>query len=404
MDPDRWLPVLGGFFLLGALFEAPFVTTFSAAVAILIALTSWWRWHSLDHVYYRRKPFYRRAFPGETVALEIEVENRKILPMSWLRIEDPWPLPVGPEDPDLLAPSHIPGHGTLTNVFSLRWFERARRRYDLKFRSRGVYKVGPARMLSGDAFGVFDIAKRMETAEYLTVFPELAEIGHLDLPSEDPFGVRRSDRKIFEDPNQPMGIRDYRPEDGFRHIHWPATARTGEMQVKVYQPTSARVLVICLNVTTFARHWEGVYPALMEALVSTAAALVVQYFRDGYQVGLISNGCLAHSDRPFRIPPGRSPRQLGNLMEALAGVTPMVMVPFEEFLVKEMPKVYYGASLLVVTAVHPPALQDTLQSLRQHGRKVTMISLAKEPLPSTPGIEVLHLPFQEPLSQAGEAA
>ncbi len=402
MSTERWLPILGSFYLLGALFEIPFVTTFSAAIAFLLAVASWWRWHSLDGVRYERKPYFRRAFPGEIVPLRLEIENRKPLPLSWLRVEDPWPMAVGPEDEQMLAPSHLPEYGNLTNVFSLRWFERAQRSYQLQFRSRGVYKIGPARVQSGDAFGIYEQTREMGSEDYLTVFPELAELGLSELPSHDPFGTQSSRRRLFEDPNQPMGVREYRPEDSFKQVHWPATARTGQLQVKVYQPTAARVVMICLNISTFERHWEGVYPELMEALISTSAALVQRYVQDGYQVGLISNGCLAHSDRPFRIPPGRSPKQLGALLEALAGVTPIVLTPFEQFLFQEMPKVHYGASLIVVTAVHTPELRESLVRLKVHGRRITLVTLSEKQPPEVPGILQVHIPFDAAQENEGQ--
>jgi uncharacterized protein (DUF58 family) len=283
----------------------------------------------------------------------------------------------------------------LTNVFNLRWFEQAQRQYSLIFRKRGVYKVGPARFQSGDVFGLYEKSQEQAPAEYFTVFPEMAALESLDLPAQDPFGDQRSRRRIFEDPNQPIGVRAYHPEDGFRRVHWPATARTGSLQVKVYQPTSAQVSVICLNASTFERHWEGYYPALLERLISVAARLVYHYVGEGHQVGLISNGCLAHSDRPFSIAPGRSPRQLGHLLETLAGVTPIVKVSFERFLIREMPKVHYGASLLVISAVTPPTLIDTLRRLKRHGRPVTLLSLADTPPEQIPGITSIHLPFIE---------
>jgi uncharacterized protein (DUF58 family) len=242
---------------------------------------------------------------------------------------------------------------------------------------------------------MYEFSRKEEQVEYLTVFPEIIPLERLDLPAEDPFGDRRSRRRIFEDPAQPMGVREYRPEDGFRRVHWPATARTGQLQVKVFQPTSAQVAMICLNTSTFDRHWEGVYTELLEHLVSVAATLANRYIQDGYQVGLISNGCLSHADRPLNIPPGRSPKQLGALLEALAGVTPMVMVPFEEILIREMPRVHYGASLLVISAVTPPILMETLVRLKRHNRKITLLSLAEELPREIAGMEIFHRPFQE---------
>jgi uncharacterized protein (DUF58 family) len=213
------------------------------------------------------------------------------------------------------------------------------------------------------------------------------------LPAEDPFGDHKSRRRLFEDPNRPMGVRDYRPEDSFRRVHWPATARTGQLQVKVYQPTSGQVMVVCLNVATFARHWEGVYPALLEHLIKMAATLVNQGVDEGYKVGLIANGCLAHADQPFRIPPGRSPQQLASLLGALAGVTSVVTAPFERFLLKEAPKVPFGATLVILTAIITPELALALMQLKRHERRITLISLAADPPPLLPGIRCLHRPY-----------
>ncbi len=59
----------------------------------------------------------------------------------------------------------------------------------------------------------------------LTVFPALLPLEELHLSPEYPIGDQRSRKRISEDPNQVMGVRDYHPEDNFRRLHWPATAR-----------------------------------------------------------------------------------------------------------------------------------------------------------------------------------
>jgi uncharacterized protein (DUF58 family) len=393
MDLKRWMPVFGLGIILGVILKVPVLVSFIVLVALVLSLASWWQRHSLDGVTYKRHPYYTRAFPGEQVPLRIDVENRKFLPLSWLRVQDPWPKAVGPEQEDLLAPTHLRDQGLLTNVFSLRWFERAKRSYTLLFRKRGIYPIGPVKVESGDLFGIFERVEDRDPVELLTVFPSLVPFEVLHLPSDDPFGDRRSRRRLYEDPNQPIGIRDYHPEDSFKHVHWPATAHTGELQVKVYQPTSANILVVCLNVATFARHWEGTNPELFEYIIRVAATLVNKGIEDGYRVGLISNGCLAHADQPFRIPPGRSPKQLTSLLEALAGVTPVVTGHFENFLIKQVPRIPYGATLVIVTAVTNPALFEALTELKYHGRYISLLSFAREKPEQIPGIRTFHLPF-----------
>lgn len=228
------------------------------SLMLILGLAAWWRSRSLQHVIYRRRFQYTRAFPGEIFAAKIEIENHKLLPLTWLRTVDPWPKAVGPEGEDILAPSFSPDLGFLTHVFSLRWFERISRTYNLVFRKRGVYPLGPCKLSSGDLFGIYDKTQEVAGIDRLTVFPALLPLENLVLSPEFPIGEQRSRRRISEDPNQVMGVRDYHPEDNFRRVHWPATAKTGQLQVKVYQPTSAQVLIVCLNVSTHQRYWEGI--------------------------------------------------------------------------------------------------------------------------------------------------
>lgn len=395
MSATLWLQVLALVFIAGILLGNSWLIYFSAAISILFLLSHQWRKHALDRLKYSRRFHYTRGFPGEATDLRITIENNKLLPVSWLRASDSWPMEVGPDDTNILAPSHLPNMGFLVNLYSLRWHEKINRSYRLIFRKRGIYEIGPLLLESGDFFGLYEQRQEQEQHEYLVVYPEMAPVERLTLRAEDPFGDRRSPKPLLEDPNRLMSIRPYQPEDSQRRIHWPATARTGALQVKVYEPVSARMMVICLNVTTEVQFWLGYSPAILEQLIKTCTTLAYQGMEDGYAVGLFSNGCLAHADQPFRIQPGRSPRQLSVLLQALAGVTPYVIAPFETFLIRSMAEIPFGATLVVVTAIVPESLQDTLMRLKRYRPYITLISLAVEPPPDLPGIRILHLPFLE---------
>lgn len=393
MAPLSWWPFLGLVFLAAIWLKIYPLAAFTLMLSAISGLAYWWQRRSLEQVFYNRKFIYRRGFPGEPLTLQLEVENRKFLPISWLRVFDPLPRLVGPSDENLLSPSHMPDIGTLLSLFSLRWYERDRRTYELLLRKRGIYKLGPARLESGDLFGLFEQQREDDQADYLTVFPQPFPFQAMQLPTSNPFGDRRARRRLYEDPNQPMGAREYQPEDDFRRIHWPATARTSQLMVRVFQPISAQVMVICLNVSTFTHYWEGTDPDLLEHLVRVTATLVQHGLESGYRVGLISNGCLAHADQPFRVPPGRSPEQLIHLLTALAGVTPFSTGPFERFLITEVTRLPYGATLVIVTGLIDPPLPETILRLRQHGRQVSLFSFARQAPPVIPGVKIYHSPF-----------
>lgn len=387
----NWVFTLLLVFILGAITGQAWPVAFSVAAAVVFITTAYWRRQALNRVSYQRKWEYHRGFPGETLSVTVVVENRKWLPLSWLRVVDPWPRALGPGDETILSPSHRENQGELVNLYSLHWFQRIERLYQLQLRERGLYLVGPAELESGDLFGMYETTHRQAAADRFTIFPELLPLAALQLPAQDPFGDRRAVRRLFDDPTQTRSIRPYLPDDGFRRIHWAATARSGELQVKEPQPISSRVMVICLNVITQPQYWLGVDRPRLEHLVKMAATLAYQGYQDGYAVGLVSNGSLAHSDQPFQIPPGRSTDHLALLLSALAAVTAFTTAPFENFLVQSLTKMPYGASLLVLSAMLNPELISGLFRLKRYRPQTTLLALTDAPPPAIPGVRTIHL-------------
>jgi uncharacterized protein (DUF58 family) len=375
----------------GYLLARPGMLAISGLMLVVLAVGWTWNRLALTKFAYRRRFRYRRSFPGEAVSLDLQVENRKRLPLAWLRTTDPWPLPVGPSDPEGLLPSHLPGEGLLGMLVVLRGRERLRRQVELLFRSRGVYRVGPATAESGDPFGLFRSQATVQAADHLVVFPEVRALGELGIAPDDPFGERKSVRPLFEDITRTVGVRDYRPGDAFHSVHWPATARSGHLQTRVHQPVSGLDLIVCLNAATYPRFWEGTDPDLLESLVSTAASLAQEAYSRGYRVGLISNGSLAHADRPFLLAPGRSRDHLAHILETLAALAPLITAPFERYLLAQAPRLEYGSTLFVVTAFVTPELAESLIRLKARSRRTALLSLDRRPPPSLPGVEILRL-------------
>ncbi len=392
MNPVAWLPLLFLLFLIGIALQSQWLIYFSTTILVIFSVVHYWTTHALDRVHYRRSFRYRRGFPGEESPVTIEISNQKILPLSWLKTEDPWSLQIAPTDEALLAPSPIEGEGWLVNVANLRWFAKVRRRFSVRFGKRGVYYVGETRLSSGDLFGVSMTEKTIPNREYLTVFPALLPFEMLELQTEDPFGEARAKNTLFEDPTQFAGIRPYRPEDGFRRIHWAATARSGELQTKMLQPVSAHTLAVCLNLSTSEQFWLGYSSPLLEKLISVAATLCYYGIQHRYSVGLYANGCLANADQPFRIQPGETQQHLARLLEALAGITPYIPQSFEAFLTDSLPQIPYGTTLLIITGILPESLVETLMRLRTIRRRLLLYKTGDPPHVNLPGIRVIHVP------------
>jgi uncharacterized protein (DUF58 family) len=363
------------------------------AILVLVAAAAGWAWNKycLQSIEYKRSFSERRAFLGETIDLSLQVTNRKLLPVSWLKIEDEYPLPVTMLDGEV-QPSTKPGVGLLGNLMSLRWFDRAGWHHRLRCDKRGFYVFGPAHLQSGDLFGLFSSHVDCPTLDWLIIYPEVKPVEVLTLPPKEPFGEVKAQQRIFEDPSRSIGIRDYQSEDTLKQIHWKATARRQKLQVKVYEPTTSFQLVIFLNMVTLPKHWQGMIPELLEKVVSVAASVANYAVEKRFQVGLLANGCWPQSDQPLKVLPSRSPDQLTHILEALAAVSALPTISIEELLNSESASLPWGATLAVITAVVTEDLLVVMSRLQAAGRRMVLVRLDDKPLPfDIPKIMVHHV-------------
>lgn len=373
---------------------------------VSIGAAAWWNGHVLDEVFYRRRITRTRAFPGETIEIDILVENAKLLPVPWLRVEDTLPQELPVSETGLPSPAH-PITDALVNVYSLRWFDRVHRHYVLSADQRGVFALGPAYLRAGDVFGMFHTERTLGTPGKLVIYPRVAPLEELGIPPKEPLGDMRSRYQWMEDPSRTMGARDFRPGDSFRHIHWPATARRQALQTRIYEPTTSLSAVMCVDVATLPKAWQGILPDLLEDIITVAASLAHYAAEHRYGVGLIANGAAPHSDQAVKVMPGRAPDQLARVLESLAGVTGFVTDTMDKFLLKESPMLPWGATLVVITAIVKPELLATIQRLQTAGRRIVLVSLGGEP-PPLAGVIIHHIPsrhvphYEEMLQAEGE--
>ena len=378
--------------LAGLLLQSGFLLATAATLFVVAAFGWGWNSLSLFGLHYRRRFSETRAFLGETIELALEVSNRKLLPVTWLQIMDIFPasLPVDEEAVRLNGTTNL---GEFTTFWSLGAFQRLTRRFTIRCTQRGFHTYGPAVLSTGDGFGMFDSKGTLGDRQRLIVYPKLYTVAELGLPAKDPFGGHDSREHLFEDPLRTAGVRAWEPADGLKRIHWKATARYQQLLSRAYLPSTAPQVLVFLNVATLSRHWLGHIPELMELAVSVAGSLAAQCDMLRLPVGLVANGFLPGSDQPLRLLPGRSPDQLVHILELLAAVTAFATQPIEELLLSEAPRLPWGSTLLVVTAIAHEELLVALLELERAGRKIVLFTLAEHPPErALPGITVYHLP------------
>ena len=364
-------------------------------LAVLLVLAGFvarlWSRHALDHIIYERIIPETRAFYGEGFRVTLRLLNDKLLPVPWLEIRDSFPEGLL-EDETRLSPASFPNYVYLSRSTHLSWYEQVQ--WTLKFDApeRGYYRLGPAQLQSGDLFGFFPVRQDEEIYDSIIVYPRLYTLPELGLPPRRPFGERKGHERIFEDPARIAGARDYRPGDPMKRIDWKASARSQNLQSKVYEPSNTPHLLIALNVHTMEHSWQGFFPDVLERLLSAAGSVARYAFEAGYSVGIAANGSYPTSDRPLRVPVGRSSDQLLKILESLAVIGPLTLVPLQTVLDREAQAFPFGATLVCVTSRMDSPLAASLLRIAGAGHAVTVLSLADQEFDSDLGtIPVFNL-------------
>ncbi len=349
-----------------------------------------WNRFCLHRVEYRRHLSRNQVFFGEEIVYEIEVTNRKPLPLPWLHIEDELPNKVTLLRGRAIATTE--DRVILNNIFPINWYHRVRRRFPIRCPQRGCFVFGPTRIRSGDLFGFFHQEKRIEELDYLLVYPRLVPLDELGIPSKQLFGDIRLRRHLFQDPVLTAGVRDYYFGDSLKRIHWKSTARLGRLQTKVYEPTTTIDLSIFLDVRTLeAPYWGSIFQ-LQELGIIAAASISQHALKEGYRVGLYVNQITRFSRGMVRVPHSQHPDQLLHILEALAQLHQIEAIPASRFIRQEARNVPWGSTLLVISAQTSDELLAELMDLRRAGRSVALIKVGgTAPEVSTDDLSVYHI-------------
>jgi uncharacterized protein (DUF58 family) len=373
MTGNKWWLGILALLILALVFREGLLVVFVLVLALAGGFSELWGRHCLRYVSYRRRLGATHLTLGEETTLELEFVNAKPLPLAWLLARDEFPRAVTLLGGELQG-SPSEERGWLQNMVSLRWYERVVRRYRIVGGQRGVFQLGPAEVRSGDILGFRPQQLSVPEIDTLVVYPRVAPVATLGLPADRPLGDWRAQRRIAEDPLRFATVRDYQPGDHPRTIHWKATARTGSLQTKVFDPSASLALVLAVDVQTLPGAYEY-RPNALEYTISAAASVAAHALEARHMVGLCANTIDALGRQYLYAPPGRHPQQLTELLTALASLRPIRGLPFELLLDGITSQLPFGATLMAFTALVRQEIVETLLAVQAAGHPVILLSV-----------------------------
>ncbi len=258
----------------------------------------------------------------------------------------------------------------------LRKGEQGLRTYRLPTSRRGTFEIGPVEVPRADPFGLCRRARALGEPQVISVHPRV--LGLRPISS----GTSRN----LEGPSSDMSpqgsvtfhrLREYVIGDDLRKVHWPSTARLGKLVVRQYVDTAQPYTIVLVDLRP-----EVYSPESFEEAMDVTASVVA---------------ATALGESPVQLRTTTGERVGGtrksnpeHLVDFLTDLAPSSEGSLSGQLVV-LRREKGGNALVVVTGVVQPDSLPEVAALRRSFDHVVMVSLVPRPTPAPtyPGLTIL---------------
>ncbi len=298
---------------------------------------------------------------GEEATVVVEIQNRSLLPISWLDLRESVPLGLR-----TVAPPRT--------VLALRAGATQHFSYTIKGQRRGWYKIGPLQLVLGDVLGLHTRRLQVPISE-LTVYPRVVPLLTLGLPAN--LGLGPLVGRRGEDPARPAGVREYTPGDDVRRLDWKSTARLDTLLMRRADPSLAPETTIALAFGS-GDYAQRTFAESSERAASVAASLAVALLAHKLPVALMSNGIDPKSGKHgVTLRAGKGDGQRRVVLELLGRLESGSELDFWKLL-HEQSLVWGGTLVLVIADLDLAALQH-IEALRRRGQHLALLLIDATP-------------------------
>lgn len=250
----------------------------AAMLALVVCAVVWvlLNWRSL-HVARAVSPSRLHAGGSSTVTLDLA--NHRMIPTPVARITDE-------VEGTVRADANVPPirrHGT------------TRASYRVPTERRGRIEIGPMKTKVTDPFGLAASTRTTAPDTHLLVLPKVDRIVAPPQPGgQSAHELDRTPNRVGANGDDFSSLRAYAIGDDLRKVHWPSSARSGELVVRTeHVPEHGHSLVV-LDVRAVAADAET-----FELMVSAAASVMVACSNRGDRVRFVTTaGFDAIGDSP----------------------------------------------------------------------------------------------------------
>lgn len=302
-----------------------------------------------------REMRYGWAQVGDRLQERFTLINGGWAPALWVEIEDRSTLP----NYQASAVRYVGGSG------SMHW------QSDGICTRRGVFSLGPTSVRTGDPFGLYSVRLHYTESLALMVTPPIVTLPAIEVAPGGRAGEGRRPRvHTLERAVSAAGVRDYRPGDSLRWVHWRISAHRDDLFIRIFDSTPASDWWIVLDLDQRVQVGQG-WDSTVEHGVILAASLASRGLLSGRAVGLVTYG----EDLAWLPPQGGDGQRLA-ILQALAlascGNRPLKGLLREAW---TRPTSSQRASLIIITPGVEDNWVETLLPLLRRGAAPTVLLL-----------------------------
>jgi len=287
----------------------------------------WWARGLARSLTFNREVRYGWAQVGDRLEERFTLNNKFILPATWVTVQDHSTLP----DHHASVATGVDG----SSESQWKILSQCTR--------RGVYTLGGTTLETGDPLGIYTLTFEDSTSSTLAVMPPVVSLPQFRILSSGWAGEGKTNPRSLEETINASHTREMAPNDPMRWIHWKSTAKQNKFFVRQFEGTPAGDWWIVLDLHQDSQFGSG-WDSTEEHSVILALSLAARGLSEEHPVGLAING-----GEPAWHVPRRNEHQLRLLSKSLAVAAPSEM-DIKNYLQRIGQTLGSHCSLLIVTA------------------------------------------------------
>lgn len=251
---------------------------------------------------------------GASSVLKEVIENRKILPLPVVHVSFQTGNGLKFQSEENI---NITDNTSKREVFSVLWNQKITRKLPVIGVKRGRYKVKTAdvnvyNFLMTDQY-YLEIPQDTE----LYVYPKHIPTERLNILMQRIYGIIPNRERLYEDPLQFAGIREYAPGDDKKRINWKASAKAQNLMVNMYESSVAGNVTVFLDISD-----KGIWKQekLTEEGIRLAAAISVRILKMGGEVAVYTNAYGEAEGKTICIPCGKNFDKVHEINRSMAEI------------------------------------------------------------------------------------